>query len=104
MQNYRRSVVFIRGMYAALSALKLRFPDSPIEVRYAACKSFATLLLLGKFIPSILNITLLDIHQCSLDGAELLFEHFGFSAHTVNKVKGDACVYRHPDKLHLVIA
>lgn len=104
--DYQRSVVFIRGVHAAIRALKLRFADTPLEILYAGCGPFATLLmpLLGKFSPGDLNITLLDIHQSSLDSAQLVLESFGFGAHEVNTVQGDACVYKHSEKLHLVIA
>ena len=106
VRDYQRSVVFIRGVHAAISALKFRFADTPLEILYAGCGPFATLLmpLLGKFAPGDLNITLLDIHQSSLDSAELVLEKFGLGAHAVNTVQGDACVYKHPQKLHLVIA
>jgi len=106
VRDYQRSVVFIRGVYAALCALKIRFAGAPLEILYAGCGPFATLLLplLGRFPPSELNITLLDIHQRSLDSANLLLEHFGFSAHSVSTVRGDACFYKHPKKLQLVIA
>jgi hypothetical protein len=104
--DYQRSVVFIRGVHAAISALKLHFADTPLEILYAGCGPFATLLmpLLGKFSPGDLNITLLDIHQSSLDSAQLVLEYFGIDAHEVNTAQGDACVYKHPEKLHLVIA
>ncbi|MFT5710939.1 MAG: hypothetical protein ACI8QT_001639 [Halioglobus sp.] len=104
--DYQRSVVFIRGVHAAMNALKLHFAGTPLEILYAGCGPFATLLmpLFGKFSPGDLNITLLDIHQRSLDSAELLVEIFGFGAHGVTTVQGDASTYRHPQKLHMVIA
>ncbi len=104
--DYQRSVVFIRGVYAAIKALRLRFADAPLEILYAGCGPFATLLmpLLGKFYPDELNITLLDIHQRSLDSAQLVLEKFGLGDHGVSTVQDDACVYKHPQKLHLIIA
>ena len=79
--DYQRSVVFIRGVYAAINAVKTRFPDTVIDILYAGCGPFATLLLpvLGKFTPGTLNITLLDIHQRSLDSVEQLLAYFGLS-------------------------
>ena len=106
VQDYQRSVVFIRSVYAAIGTLNVRFAGTPLEIVYAGCGPFATLLLplLSKFSAGELNITLLDIHQQALDSVNLLVEHFGFSAHAVNTIKGDACLYEHPKKLHLVIA
>jgi hypothetical protein len=104
--DYQRSVIFIRGVHAAINTLKLRFPDIPLEILYAGCGPFATLLLplLGKFTPGELRIYMLDIHQRSLDSVELLLAHFGYGAHAVRIIQDDACHYKHPGKLHLVIA
>jgi hypothetical protein len=104
--DYQRSVVFIRGIYAAIHSLKSRFCDSPIEILYAGCGPFATLLLplLGRFLPGELKLHLLDFHPRSLDSVELLLTHFGYSSHAVHTIKGDACAYRHPGKLHLIVA
>jgi hypothetical protein len=104
--DYQRSVVFIRGAHAAINALRARCTDTPLEILYAGCGPFATLLvpLLSRFSPDELNITLLDIHQRSLDSAALVLKNFGLSTHKVTAVQGDACFYKHPDKLHLIIA
>ena len=104
--DYQRSVIFIRGVHAAINALKICFPGTQLEVLYAGCGPFATLLLplLGKFSPGELKVSLLDIHQSSLDSVELLQARFGFGSQDVHTVKGDACLYKHPGKLHLVIA
>lgn len=104
--DYQRSVVFIRGIYSAITTLKSRFPETVLEILYAGCGPFATLLLplLGKFPPGELKINLLDIHQRSLDSAELLLAHFGFSTHAVCPIRDDASHYKHPVDLHLIIA
>lgn len=104
--DYERSVVFIRGVYAAINALRLRFPDTRLEILYAGCGPFATLLLplLGKLPPGELKVYLLDCHQRSLDSVKLLLTHFGLCTHSVQTIKSDACNYKHPGKLHLVIA
>lgn len=106
VQDYQRTVIFIRGVYAAICALKLHIADTPLEILYAGCGPFATLLLplLGRFSPSDLRITLLDVHHRSLDSAELVLESLGLDAHSVSTVRGDACVYKHPEKLHLIVA
>jgi hypothetical protein len=104
--DYQRSTVFIRGVYAAIEALKSRFPDTALEILYAGCGPFATLLLpiLGKFPAGELKLSLLDIHQRSIDSVELLLSHFGLAAHNTHTIKDDACDYKHNQKLHLVIA
>lgn len=104
--DYQRSTVFIRGIYAALMSLKPRYADTPLEILYAGCGPFATLLLpiLGKFPAGELNVSLLDIHPKSVDSVELLLRHFGLDAHTVHTIRDDACHYKHNRKLHLIIA
>lgn len=104
--DYQRSVVFIRGVNAAISSLRSHLGDEPLEILYAGCGPFATLILplLGKFLPGELKLYFLDYHQRSLDSVKLLLSHFGYSRHTVQTIKGDACNYRHTGKLHLVLA
>jgi hypothetical protein len=104
--DYERSVIFIRGAYAAINELRERFPDTALEILYAGCGPFATLLLplLGKFAPGDLKLYLLDFHQRSLDSVKCLLIHFGLCAHAADTVRGDACNYKHPAKLHLVVA
>lgn len=106
VSDYRRSVAFIRGVYAAINTLRSRFPGSPLDILYAGCGPFATLLLplLGKINAGELNVTLLDIHQRSLDSVDLLLREFGLSTPAIRAIRGDACHYRHDKKLHLVIA
>ena len=104
--DYKRSVVFIRGVYAAINTLRRQFPNTPLEILYAGCGPFATLLLplLGKFSPDELNLHLLDFHQRSLGSVKLLLNYFGFCAHAVQTIKADACDYQHAGKLHMVVA
>lgn len=105
-RDYQRSVVFIRGVNAAIKALQLRFPDTPLEILYAGCGPFATLLipLLGNFSPGELKLYLLDFHQRSLDSVDILLAHFGLSSHAAQTIRADACSYTHQGKLHLVVA
>ena len=104
--DYQRSAVFIRGVYAAIKTARNRFPDTVIDILYAGCGPFATLLLplLVKFTPGELNITLLDIHQRSLDSVEQLLTHLGLAAHSIHTVQADASSYQHSGNPHLVIA
>lgn len=106
VKDYNRSVVFIRAVYAAIKTARERFAGAPIQVLYAGCGPFATLLLplLGRFRAGELEIHLLDIHQHSLDSVDRLIEHFGLHAHRISTVQGDACRYQHPGRPHIIIA
>ena len=104
--DYRRSVVFIRAVNAAIITASERFPDTPIRILYAGCGPFATLLLplLGNFKPGELAVHLLDIHQRSVDSVRQLIADFGFDDHCINIVQADASRYQHPGTLHLIVA
>jgi hypothetical protein len=104
--DYRRSVVFIRGLYAALQAGLLRFPARPLRVLYAGCGPYATLLLplLPCFKAEDLEVHLLDIHQRSLDSVQALLEHFELESYRIHTVHTDASSYKHPESLHLIVA
>jgi len=106
IKDYQRSVMFIRGVYAAIKVAQERFVDTPIKILYAGCGPFATLLLplIGQFKSGELDIHLLDIHQESLDSIKRLINYFGFNNYTINLLQGDACSYQHPNALHLIIA
>jgi hypothetical protein len=106
VNDTQRSVVFIRAVYAAIKAAQARFAQGPVEILYAGCGPFATLLLplLGRFEAGELTVHLLDIHQRSLDSVGLLINDFGLQAHHISCTQGDACDYQHPNHPHVIIA
>jgi hypothetical protein len=106
IKDYRRSVMFLRGVYCAIQQLKQRFTDQPIRVLYAGCGPFALLLLplLEKLTPGKFDIHLLDIHQSSLDSVAQLVDYFSLEQHQIQYIQADACHYQHEEPLHLVIA
>ena len=106
VNDTQRTVVFIRAAYAAITNAKQRFANAPIEVLYAGCGPFATLLLplLANFRPGELVVHLLDIHQRSLDSVALLTRHFDLEGHRISYVKDDACHYQHSSNPHVIIA
>jgi len=110
IKDYQRSITFIRGVYAAMTAT-LNKSNTPIDVLYAGCGPFATLLmpLLGKyqnddFDLSQINILLLDIHQASLDSVSLLLNYFNINTNNISLIQANACTYQHPTPLNLIIA
>lgn len=104
--DYRRTVVFLRGIHAALTMALEQFPGVPLKVLYAGCGPYGTLLLplLQRFDPVGLDLTLLDYHPESLESVARLIEFFGYENYQINLQQGDACEYQHPEPLHLVIA
>ncbi len=106
IKDYRRSVMFLRGVYCAIQLLQQRFTDQPIRILYAGCGPFALLLLplLEKLTPGQFDIHLLDIHQSSLDSVAQLVDYFSLEQHQIHYIQADACHYEHEEPLHLVIA
>jgi len=106
VRDYRRSVVYIRAVHAAIHAVKDRFPGVPIRILYAGCGPYATLLLplLGKFEPGELELHLLDIHEKSLRSLRQLIQHFDFGEHGMTLLQADASRYQHPEPVHIIIA
>ncbi|MCX2982819.1 hypothetical protein EYC98_18305 [Halieaceae bacterium IMCC14734] len=116
--DVRRTVVYIRGLYAAICAAQIRFATAktaldteassapiPLRILYAGCGPYATLLLplLHRFAPGTLQMVLLDIHEESLNSVQQLIASAGYAEHDLSLVRADACHYQHPDPLHLIV-
>ncbi len=104
--DYQRSVVFIRALHAAIGLALLRFPNSRLQILYAGCGPFASLLLplLKRFSADQLEVSLLDVHPRSLHAVSELLVHFELDHYHVQLVQADASNYQHPVPLHLIIA
>ncbi len=103
--DYLRTTMFLRGVDKALREAVERFPGEMIEVLYAGCGVFATLLtsLAGRFDPTKFKITLLDMHERSLEGAQKVFHELGLEASLSDGLIVDAAVYVPPSPPHLII-
>jgi hypothetical protein len=111
IKDYQRSIIFIRGVNAAFNTTLNASSKTPINLLYAGCGPFATLVipLLGKYLNdgadlSQLNIHLLDIHQTSLDSVSLLLNYFDISTSNITLIQANACTYQHREPLHLIIS
>jgi len=106
LQDRLRTARFIKGVYQAIQELMLRFPDQKINVLYAGCGPFATILLpvLPLFKVDQLQVTLIDIHFESVKFVKELFLTLNLSSFAESIAVQDAISYRHssPD-LHMVI-
>jgi len=101
-----RSVIFIRGIHAAIKQLSALSPNRAVEILYAGCGPYGTLLLplLTHFNKMDLTVYFLDIHQASLDSVNRLLSHFGLASYDVQTIEANACAYQHTGKLDIVIA
>ncbi len=90
---------FIEGLNRAVEAQLESEPGRAVSVLYAGCGPWATLALplLAHYPASQLQLTLLDIHQESMDSAQALIEKLGLSDGVADYVVADACEYRIPE-------
>lgn len=103
--DHYRTAQFVRGMHAAIGAAQQRFPGRTIEILYAGCGPYASLVLplCTCFTPGQIRFTLLDFHQHSLDSAKLLLENLGYDDFVRAYIQADAASYRYPEHLPLHI-
>jgi hypothetical protein len=103
-----RTVQFLRGINAAISDSIHRFPSERINILYAGCGPYGTLLLplTTRFTPEEIQLTLIDIHKPSIDGVRSLIKALGIENYIYKCVQADAVTYRHPTEvsLHMVIS
>lgn len=106
--DYARTAKFLRGVYAAILEARKRFPGAAVEVLYAGCGPFAplALTLAGRFTPSEVRFTLLDVNRRSLDAARHTFQACGLGAFVRDYILCDAASYRRGagQAIHVVVA
>lgn len=96
--DYLRSYKFALGIrYAVDDLLKAR-PQAPVRILYAGTGPYAALVLplTTVFSADQINITLIDIHQSSLDAVKKLVAGFGLQAYFSDYIKTDATCFEPP--------
>jgi hypothetical protein len=107
LNDCARTVQFLRGIDAGIREAQTRFPDQAVEVLYAGCGPYATMVipLCNRFATGEVRFTFIDIHRRSLEAVQSLVEQLGFSEFVKDYIQCDAASYQHPahEPLHMVI-
>lgn len=93
MERTRR---FLRGVKKAVDQLLSDNRNKQIQILYAGCGPYATLLtpMTSIYSAEQVSFTLMDINQASLDAAEKLYRSFGLMDYIKNLLLADATTYR----------
>jgi len=81
VQDFVRTVVFIRGLHTAIQTSRNRSLGRPTRVLYVGCGPYAVLAIpsMTVFPPQDVEFTLLDIHPPSIDSARSVVKTFGLT-------------------------
>lgn len=103
--DLRRTAVFLRGIYKAILQLQKEFPGQPLNILYAGCGPYATLLtpLTTMFSPGQVRFYMMDIQEGSLVAVKKLYEYLQASAYIEEFICADAASYQSDKPMHLVI-
>lgn len=93
--DYVRTIVFLRGLHAAISAHRSGDPARPTRILYAGTGPFATLAvpLMSVLDPSEAVFTLLDLHPEAIRSVESVVRHFGLERQVERTAATDALDY-----------
>ena len=102
----QRTAVFLRGIYKAILQLQQQFPGEKLNILYAGCGPYATLLtpLTAMFRPDEVYFYLLDINDISLTAVKKLYEAAGLTDYVADYICADATTYKTPVPMHLMIS
>ena len=108
LDDYLRTARFIKGTYAAIKDVVNRFPGERINILYAGCGPYATILLplLPLFSKDEISVTFLDINETSLVSVKSILTDLDLIGYAREIIKNDAITYEY-DKalsLHMVVS
>lgn len=96
LREIERTRRFLRGIKKAIDDVRVQKPDSRINILYAGCGPYATLLtpLTSLYTSDQLSFTLLDINAYSLQAVQSLYEALGLTAYIKKILHEDAITYK----------
>lgn len=103
--EYMRTTKYIRGIFEAIEELLKTFPNEKIEILYAGCGPYGTLIIpiLQYFDADRLSITFLDIHNSSLDSVKSIIKGLSLDNYISQYLQTDATTYKSTTKNHLIV-
>lgn len=106
VDDYLRTVNFIKGIYKALNSLVVLFPDRNINILYAGCGPYATLILplLPLFKKERINAVLIDINASSIESVQKIISIIGFEDYNLELIEADATTYIIPKNFEIDLA
>lgn len=98
VDDYLRTVFFIKGVYKALTKLCLDFPERSINILYAGCGPYATLILplLPLFDKERIKAVLVDINAESIQSVYNLLSVIGLQEYDLQLIEANAITYTKP--------
>lgn len=106
VDDYLRTVFFIKGIYKALTKLSDDFPERSINILYAGCGPYATLILplLPLFDEDRIKAILLDINAKSIESVQHLLSVTGLEQYQLQVIETDATTYTKPENFTIDLA
>ena len=103
--EYLRTAKYIRAVFEALNDLLMKFQDQEINLLYAGCGPYGTLVipLLSFFDSKRLKVTFLDIHRSSLNSIQNIIQALGLEDFVKGYIQEDATLYQSPQDLHIIV-
>lgn len=102
--DVKRTVAFLRGLWAAIVEMRRRLGPEPMEIVYAGTGPFATLALpLLPLLPQEpFAFTFIDVHADALSMLQRSVERLHVDVET-RFVHADAVRYTHPMQIHIAL-
>jgi len=106
IDDYLRTIYFIKGIYKAITKLSDDFPQKSINILYAGCGPYATLILplLPLFNKERINAILLDINAESIQSVRHLLTVIGLDEYSLQLIETDATTYTKPEDFTIDLA
>ncbi len=103
--DYKRTCSFIKGVYNAIQKSIHLSKGNKVHILYAGCGPYAALLIpvLSIIKREQLVVTLIDVNPHSIQVVEKIVKHLGINKSIETIKVADAIVYKHQQKLDIII-